>query len=60
MQKVYKCCICHKILDEKPIRIVKQEYAVGRYNQYGYVDKYDICKKCYISFDRWINKHKEK
>lgn len=57
--KIYKCCICKKKLKEKPIRLVKQEYAVGNYNQYGYVDKYDICKRCYSVFDKWIDKHKE-
>lgn len=57
--KIYSCCICHKVLREKPIRLVKQEYGSGRYNQYAFVDKYDICKRCYQSFDKWINKHKE-
>ena len=58
--KIYVCCICHKELKDKPIRLVKQEYAAGRYNQYSQVDKFDICQKCYISFDRWIKKHNER
>ena len=58
MRKIYKCCICHETLKEKPIRLVKQEYGFGNYNQYAQVDKYDICKKCYQIFNRWINKHK--
>lgn len=57
--KIYKCCICHKRLREKPIRLLKQEYDVGNYKQYGQVDKYDICQRCYTVFDRWIEKHKE-
>ena len=57
--KIYKCCICHKVLKEKPIRLVKQKYGAGRYNQYHPIDRYDICKNCYVVFDRWINKHKE-
>lgn len=56
--KVYNCCICHKTLREKPIRLVKQEYGVGNYNQYAQVDKYDVCKKCYTVFNNWIEKHK--
>lgn len=56
--KQYKCCICHRTLREMPIRLLKQEYGVGKYNQYSQVDKYDICKICYQKFDNWINKHK--
>lgn len=58
MNKIYFCCICHKKLKQKPIRLVKQEYGSGRYNQYAQVDKYDICQRCYISFDRWLKKYK--
>lgn len=58
--KIYKCCICHKVLTkEKPIRLVKQIYGAGRYNEYYPVEHYDICKKCYGAFDRWLEKHKE-
>lgn len=58
MNKIYKCCICHKILDYKPIRLVKQEYGYSRYNQFCYVDKYDFCNRCYKTFNNWIEKHK--
>ena len=59
MPKKYICCICHKTLnDKKPIRLVKQEYGAGAYNQYSNVDKYDICERCYKVFDNWIKKHK--
>lgn len=60
-KKKYQCCICKKILeDHKPIRLVKQEYGIGNYSQYSYVEKYDFCKKCYGVFNAWINKHKKK
>lgn len=59
MRKIYRCCICNKQLKEKPIRLVKQEYGAGNYKQYSQVDKYDICQRCYISFDRWLEKHKK-
>ena len=58
--KVYECCICHEILeDEKPIRLTKQKYGVNGYKQYGYVNKYDFCRKCYGKFHNWIKKHRE-
>ena len=53
------CCICHKELDYKPIRLVKQEYGVGRYNQYANVCNYDICDICIRAFIKWIKKHNE-
>lgn len=58
-KKIYKCDICHKILEEKPIRLIKQEYASGNYNQFCQTERYDICKNCYKIFEKWINKHKE-
>lgn len=58
--KIYKCCICHEILeDEKPIRLVKMKYGVKGYNQYGYVNKYDFCKKCYYRFHKWLKNNRE-
>lgn len=59
-EKIYKCCICHKILHEsKPIRLVKQEYSNGRYHQYSNVASYDFCDRCYKPIDKFINKYKE-
>ena len=55
--KIYKCSICHKTLDYKPIRLVKQEYGIGKYNQYTGVTNYDFCKRCYQVFDKWIRKY---
>lgn len=57
--KNYKCCICHKVVENKPIRLIKQEYGVGNYNQFSQVEKYDICKECFRIFNNWIKKHKK-
>ena len=54
--KIYKCCICHKVLEEKPHRLVHQEYERRTYkNKFNY----DFCDKCFIVFKNWIKKHKE-
>lgn len=62
-EKIYKCCICHKIMDDKkPIRLVKQEYGnEGRraYNQYYNVATYDFCERCFKPFEKYIDKYKE-
>lgn len=59
--KIYKCCICHKVLEEyKPIRLVKQRYFNDRaYGQYKNMANYDFCKECYKRFNAWIRKHNE-
>ena len=58
--KIYKCCICHEVLEEyKPIRLVKQKYGTGYYNEYKKVCHYDFCKRCYAKFNGWLKKHKE-
>lgn len=60
MTKRYFCCICGEELKEyKPIRLVKQEYGAGRYKQYYPIENYDFCKRCYLVFERWIQKHKK-
>lgn len=59
MIKIYSCCICHKVLKDKPIRLTKKEYGIGNYKQYSPVANYDFCDKCYKVFDNWITKHKE-
>lgn len=60
MKKIYSCCICHKELDYKPVRLVKQLYGLGRIkNQYGYCTKYDFCNNCYSKFANWINKNRK-
>ena len=59
MNKIYKCCICHKIFrDDKPIRLVEQHYGIGNYKQYANYRNYDFCKSCFKKFENWINKHK--
>lgn len=59
-KKIYKCCICHKVLDYKPIRLVKQlnDNRVS-YNAYHFIKNYDFCNKCYQVFDKWVTKHNE-
>ena len=59
--KIYKCCICHKQLDEKPIRLVKQKFdnSIGN-RRYKNIANYDFCIDCYKKINRWIYKHKEK
>lgn len=60
MKKVYRCCICHKKLDYKPIRLVKQLHdGKETYGAYHNIMNYDFCPKCYKAFDNWLNKHKD-
>ena len=59
MKKIYSCCICHKELEEKPIRLTEQRYSIGNYKQYAPVKNYDFCKDCFRKFNAWIIKHKE-
>lgn len=62
MKKVFKCCICHKVLEEyKPIRLVKQKFynPMGVYGQYKHICNYDFCIDCYKRFNAWIRKHSE-
>ncbi len=61
--KIYKCCICHKVLDSKPHRLVHQVWY-DKYNNkhiYRYRNKhnFDFCDKCFNHFACWIVKHKE-
>lgn len=61
MNKVeYKCCICHKKIENKDtIRLAKQLYGISYYGGHYTVDKYDFCKQCYRKFAAWIKKHEE-
>lgn len=55
----YKCCICHQKLKNKDtVRLAKQLYGISRYGGHYTIDKYDFCKKCYMKFELWLNKHK--
>lgn len=60
VKKVYKCCICHKKLENMPIRLVKQLGDNNEtYRAFHNVRNYDFCKNCYRIFNNWILKHKE-
>ena len=62
-EKIYRCCICHKVLEnKKPIRLVKQKYPEReeRKNiQYYAVAIYDFCDRCYKPIDKFINKYND-
>lgn len=59
-RKIYKCCICHNVLDEyRPIRLVKQNWEFKGYGLYRNKANYDFCIDCYKKFNNWIKKHKE-
>ena len=57
MKKEYKCCICKKVLDYKPIRLIRQEYYCKKYNQYAPIERYDFCKECYDYIENYLVKH---
>lgn len=60
MKKIFKCCICHEVIEGyKPIRLVKQKCKIGLYENYKHICNYDFCKRCYLIFNKWIEKHKE-
>ena len=57
---IYKCCICHKILENKDtIRLAKQLYGLSYVGGHQTVKKYDFCRECYKRFEFWLKKHKE-
>lgn len=59
--KIYKCCICHEVLEEyKPVRLTRQKYGLHHRNQYSPEVNYDFCKKCYAKFNNWIKKNEVK
>lgn len=57
--KIYKCCICHEVLDTKPHRLVHQEYELKGYGLYKNKYNYDFCTRCFSTYLKWIRKHKE-
>lgn len=58
-KKVYKCCICHSVLEEyRPIRLVKQRWDNTR-GVYRNRANYDFCISCYKKFNNWIKKYEE-
>lgn len=57
---IYKCCICHRVLDPyDTIRVIKQLYHVTLNGGHAKVDQHDFCPRCYSKIDNWIQKHKE-
>lgn len=65
IDKVYTCCICHKVLDYKPHRLVHQEfgnrYNNGKLTHHHYIIKhnYDFCDKCFTAYLSWVKKYEE-
>jgi len=55
LEKIYKCCICHEVLNYKPHRLVHQEFNKRYFNKYNY----DFCDKCSKVYHKWIIKHEE-
>lgn len=51
------CCICHKKVDYKPIRLYKAEYGAGRFNAYYQIQHWNFCNNCYMKFNKWLIKH---
>ena len=70
MKKIYKCTKCGEILDYKPVRLSPYRYNdpsnqncksinYCKYKSYvRYGENIDLCKRCYLIFDRWINNRK--
>lgn len=56
-KKIYKCCICHKILENKPHRLVHQEYELDKWGKYKNKHNYDFCTRCFKTYLNWIRKH---
>ena len=55
-EKIYKCYMCHKVLDHKPHRLVYQEFERSRYYN---IFNFDFCDKCFKTYRNWLEKHKE-
>lgn len=58
-EKIYKCYLCHKVLDRKPHRLVYQEYETRGYGRYYTIYNFDFCDKCFKKYRNWLEKHKE-
>ena len=59
VKKVYYCCICHKILDYKPHRLVYQEWEEKGYGLYKNQNNFDFCNNCFKTFIVWIEENKK-
>lgn len=59
VKKIYSCCICHKVLDYKPHRLVHQEWEEKGYGLYKNKNNFDFCDTCFKTFVVWINENKK-
>ena len=59
VKKIYTCCICHKVLDSKPHRLVHQEWEQKGYGLYKNRHNFDFCDECFKIFASWIVKNKK-
>ena len=55
--KIHQCCICHKLLDKKPQRLVYQCWNKEK-QYFRNVHNYDYCDNCFMIFRKWIRKHR--
>lgn len=57
---IYYCCICHRrVPKQKNIKLLKQEYGAGNYNQFSQTGKFNFCPHCYGKIEAWIEKHNQ-
>lgn len=60
IKKIYRCCICHKVLDTKPHRLVHQEFSNSKaYGLYKNKHNYDFCTKCFGEYLSWLKEMKK-
>lgn len=60
IKKEYKCCICGKILDRKPHRLVHQEFQyLTHYGLYKNKYNYDFCTRCFSTYISWIKQRRK-
>lgn len=60
VKKVYTCCICHRVLNSKPHRLVHQEWEVKGYGLYKNRHNFDFCDECFKIFVAWISENNKK
>ena len=57
-RKEYRCCICHSVIETRPIRLVKQLHDMKEtYGAFHNYHNYDFCRRCYSKFNNWVKKH---
>lgn len=60
VKKIYTCCICHRVLDFRPHRLVHQEWESKGYGLYKNIYNFDFCDECFKIFTTWIDKNSKK